>query len=113
MKSYESLDDALSDLREKGYKDDFTTGSFCLYCGELDMRLDPDDFHVDEINQIEGSRNADNPATLYAISSSAGIKGTLVVDADGIQHEHLNIEVSKSVTIQTYGTVQQDCKHGK
>jgi hypothetical protein len=77
MKNYESLNDALSDLKYKGYEDDFTTPSFCLYCNDLDMRLDPENFHVDEIDRVS---NPGNGATLYAISSSAGVKGTVVVN---------------------------------
>lgn len=83
MKNHESLDDALSDLKKKGYEDDFATESFCLYCSDLDMRLDPQDFHVDEIDPVEENSNPGDSATIYAISSSAGVKGTLVVDADG------------------------------
>ena len=82
MKNYESLGDALSDLRKEGYEDDFATESFCLYCSDLDMRLDPEHFHVDEIDRVEGNSNPDNSPTVYAISSSAGVRGTLVVDAD-------------------------------
>ena len=83
MKNYQSLDDALSDLRKKGYEDDFATESFCLYCSDLDMRLDPEDFHVDEIDRVESNNsNPDGCAMLYAISSSTGVKGTLVVDAE-------------------------------
>ena len=82
MKNYQSLDDALSDLRKKGYEDDFATESFCLYCGDLDMRLDPEDFHVDEIDRVERNSNPDDSTILYAISSSSGAKGTLVVDSE-------------------------------
>ncbi|SEM58366.1 hypothetical protein SAMN04488505_105106 [Chitinophaga rupis] len=82
MKNYESLDNALSDLREKGYEDDFTTQTSCLYCSDLDMRLDPEDFHVDEIDRVDGNSNQGNGKMLYAISSSAGVKGTIVVDGD-------------------------------
>jgi len=77
MKTYESLNDALSDLRKKGYEDDFTTQSFCLYCGDLDMRLDPQDFHIDEIDPVNSNSNSDS-FVVYAISSAAGVKGTLV-----------------------------------
>ena len=83
MKNYKSLTDALSDLRTKGYEDDFSTESFGLYGGDLDMRLDPEDFHVDEIDRVEGNSNPDDNVMLYAISSSVGVKGTLVVDEDG------------------------------
>lgn len=85
MKNYESLDEALSDLKKKGYEDDFATESFCLYCSDLDMRLDPQDFQVDEIDRVDGNSNCGEHATLYAISSSTGAKGTLKVD---IGHGH-------------------------
>jgi hypothetical protein len=84
VKNYESLDNALSDLRKKGYEDDFTTESFCLYCGDLDMRLDSEDFHVDEIDQVEGDSNSGDGIVLYAISSSAGVKGTIVQGKEAI-----------------------------
>lgn len=80
MKNYESLDDALSDLRKKGYENDFSTESFCLYCGDLDMRLDPEEFHVDEIDRVERKCNPDT--MLYAISSSSGVKGRLLVNPE-------------------------------
>ena len=89
MKNYESLGDALSDLKKKGYEDDFATESFCLYCSDLDMRLDPEDIHVDEIDRVEGNSNTRDSTTVYAISTSAGVKGTLVVDADGAQSAEL------------------------
>lgn len=82
MKSYESLDEALSDLRKKGYEDVLATQSFCLYCDNADMRLDPQDFHIEEIDRVEGNSNPCDNATVYVISPYAGVKGTLVVDAD-------------------------------
>jgi len=81
MKKYQSLIDAMSDLRKEGYEDDFTTQSFGLYTGDLDMRLDPEDFHVDEIDRVDENSNPGDGPTVYAISSSMGVKGTLVVDA--------------------------------
>jgi len=83
MKNYKSLDDALSDLRQEGYENDFTTASPCLYCSDLDMRLDPQDFHVDEVDRVEENPNSGNSVTLYAISSSVGVKGTIVEDTNG------------------------------
>ena len=80
MKKYQSVNDALSDLRKKGYEDDFTTESFGLYTGDLDMRLDPEDFHVDEIDKIEENSKPGDGPMLYAVSSSVGVKGTMIVD---------------------------------
>lgn len=82
MKNYESLIDALDDLRKRGYEANFESQAFCLYCGDLDMRLDPEDFHVDEIYRFEGNSDSQKPA-IYAISSTTGVKGVLV-DTNGV-----------------------------
>ena len=81
MKNYESLAAALSDLKERGYNADFTaeTETVCLYCGELDMRLDPEEFKVDEVYRFDCNSIHDENAILYAISDPAsGIKGILI-----------------------------------
>jgi|GEM_PF-119410 len=82
MKNYASLSDTLSELKGKGYKDDFDIDTGCLYCGDLDMRLDPGDFHVDETYQFKGDVDPEHPL-LYAISTSSGAKG-LVMDKHDI-----------------------------
>lgn len=94
MKNYDSLVDALADLRERGYEADFATDTVCLYCGELDIRLNPEEFHVDEVYRFEGDSNPDDSSVLYAISSSTGIKGTLV-DAYGAYADTMSFELSK------------------
>jgi hypothetical protein len=93
MKSYESLADALDDLRKKGYEADFGIETIGLYCGDLDLRLDPEDFHVDEIYRFEGNISCDDSAVLYAISSITGVKGT-VVDGYGVHNGNLSDEMA-------------------
>ena len=82
MENYQSVGEALSDLKKRGYEADldFETDPFCLYCSDLDMRLNPEAFHVDDTVRIDGRRYPDDNSTVYAISSYSGIKGT-VVDA--------------------------------
>jgi len=96
MKNYESLDHALDDLRAKGYTTDFTTDKVCLYCGELDIRLDPEDFHVDEVSRVEGASGYEDKAFVYAITAVTGVKGTLI-DANGTYAQHLNTVTAENV----------------
>lgn len=105
MKNYESLIDALDDLRKRGYKADFATQTVCLYCGDLDIRLDPEDFHVDEVYRFEENSNPDDNSVLFAISSSTGVKGTLV-DGYGAYSDNLNFEMAKK--LQNYTAWQTD-----
>lgn len=80
MKNYETLAEALNDLRKKGYEADFATETTCLYCGDLDIRLHPEDFHVDEVYRFANDEQPGDNAVLYAISSTAGLKGIVVDD---------------------------------
>ena len=96
MKNYESLVDALDDLRKRGYEADFATDTICLYCGDLDLRMDPEDFHVDEVYRFEGNISPDDSAVLYAISSSTGMKGTLV-DGSGVHSGNLSFEMARKL----------------
>ena len=96
MKNYDSLVDALDDLRKRGYEADFSTETVCLYCEDLDIRLDPEDFHVDEVYRFEGDSNPDDNSILYAISSSTGVKGTLV-DSYGAYSDSLSFEMAKKL----------------
>src|SRR4030095_176540 len=96
MKSYESVVDALNDLRNKGYEADFSTSTDCLYCGDLDIRLNPEEFHVDEIYRFDSDSTPANNCVIYAITSSTGVKGTLV-DSYGSYAETLSFEMIKKI----------------
>ena len=101
MKNYESLAAALSDLKERGYNADFTveTETVSLYCGELDMRLDPDEFHVDEMYRFDCNSIHDETAVLYAISDPAsGVKGILV-DSSGADPCSLNFRIVQKLNL--------------
>ncbi|MBO9631545.1 MAG: phosphoribosylpyrophosphate synthetase [Chitinophagaceae bacterium] len=100
MKNFDSLVDALSDLKERGYDADFATQTVCLYCGDLDLRLDPEDFHVDEFYRFEGDSNPDDSSVLYAITSATGVKGTLV-DAYGAYAGELSFDMARKLQTDT------------
>jgi hypothetical protein len=95
MKHYESLNDALNDLREKGYTADFARDTVCLYCGELDIRLDPEEFHVDEVYRIDGNAGSGSASLLYAITATSGVKGTLT-GSDDAYVERLDFDRTKT-----------------
>ena len=90
MENNEPLKDALSDLEKKGYKIDleFEVNTFALYGGDLDMRLDPEEFHVDAIDRVGSDADGDNGAIIYAISTEAGIKGVIVDRTEDTKDEN-------------------------
>jgi len=81
MENYPSSEEAMSDLKKKGYKADldFETDPFGLYSGDLDMRLNPDAYHVDQRYHFDEPLNPDGSEDVYAITACTGIKGFLDV----------------------------------
>ena len=96
MKNYESLAGALDDLRKRGYEADFETQSPCLYCSDLDLRLIEEEFHVDEVYRFKEDSNPDDNVVVYAISSSTGVKGT-IVDGPGASPGDISFEMAKKL----------------
>jgi hypothetical protein len=78
MPTYETLTDALTDLRGRGFTHNFNLEPDALHCAELDLRLHPEHFNIDEQYRFEGMSDPDDNDILYAISSDAGVKGVLV-----------------------------------
>lgn len=101
MQNFQSLIDALADVKSRGYTEDFSLEPSCLYCGDLDLRLTPEEFHVDEFYRFEGDSNPEDSAVLYAISSSSGVKGT-VVDSYGVYAENMNFDMTQKLSNHPY-----------
>jgi hypothetical protein len=78
MRSYQSLAEALDDLRKRGYDADFEPQSNYLYCSALDLRLEEEEFHIDEVYRFEGNANPPDSSVVYAFTSPTGVKGTIV-----------------------------------
>ena len=83
MRDFDTLVEALQSLKEEGYKYDFNLISNGLHCKELELKLGAQEFHVEEIHRFEGDSNPDDSSILYVISTSGGIKGTMI-DAYGV-----------------------------
>jgi hypothetical protein len=98
MKNFETLTDAIADLRSRGYVHDFNLHSEWIECQPLQLRLVPADFHVDEVHRFEGMNDPDDSSILFAIQSPTGVKGVLV-DAYGAYTESLSAEMIKRLTI--------------
>lgn len=99
MHSYNTVTEALTGLKKRGYKEDFSLQPHCIECAALDLKLHPEKFHVDEYHRFEGMSNPDDNSIVYAISSDEGVKGTLV-DAYGMYAENLTEAMVKKLTVR-------------
>ncbi len=99
MKTYETLTEALQDLKSEGYTEDFNLQSHCLKCTSSDRQLKPDEFSIDKFYRFEGVSNPDDNSIVYAISSKDGLKGVLV-DAYGVYADSLNEDMVEKLKIK-------------
>ena len=99
MKVFETMTEALTDLKGRGYTEDFRLHADSLECVSKDRKFSAENFYVDEFYRFEGMTNPDDSSILFAISSSDGIKGTLV-DAYGVYAENLTPEMSMRLQLR-------------
>lgn len=99
MKTYNTLSEAINDLKKRGYTEDFNLRPHCLECSALDLQLSPEDFAVDEFHRFEGMSNPDDNSIVFAISSRQGVKGTLV-DAYGVYADNLTDAMVRKLVIR-------------
>ncbi|CAN5335081.1 hypothetical protein BH10BAC4_BH10BAC4_21010 [soil metagenome] len=92
MKAYSTSSEAMTALQKKGYVHDFNLHPECLVCMPLNIRLKPEEFHVDEVHRFEGMNNPDDSEVLFAITSTSGVKG-LLLDAYGAYADSLSAEM--------------------
>jgi hypothetical protein len=89
MKTFDTLSEAIENLKKRGYESDFNLHPEHIECAPLKLKLKPEEFHVDEVHRFEGMSNTDDNSILFAISSTAGQKG-LLVDAYGMYSDSLS-----------------------
>ncbi|GAB3832164.1 hypothetical protein GCM10028895_49500 [Pontibacter rugosus] len=76
--NYNTLTEALDDLKKRGYTVDFGLRPYCLECLRLQLELGAGEFEVDEVHQFKRDGSPSNSSAVYAVSSDKGIKGVLV-----------------------------------
>jgi hypothetical protein len=80
---YETLSEAVEDLKSRGYSYDFYYENACLYCNNLNKKFEASDLKITQVHRFEGASNPDDNDVLYAIESKDGHKGVLI-DAYGV-----------------------------
>ncbi len=92
MYAYDTLSQALADLQQRGYTEDFNLLEDGVECKAQQSTFTPECFNVVEVYRFEGMTDPDDNAVLYAIETDTGLRGTLV-DAYGTYAEALSPEM--------------------
>ncbi len=98
MKSYSTLTEAMLSLKQKGYSQDFNLHPEWIECPGLDLRLRPEEFHVDEVHRFEGMSDPEDNDVLFAITSTKGVRG-LLTDAYGMYSDSISPEMRTKLKV--------------
>ena len=94
MYVYDTVSEALADLKIRGYNNDFNLAENCIVCDN--QKFEPLDFEITEIYRFEGNSDPGDEAIVYAIQSKTGVKGVLV-NGYGIYSETISSELAKKL----------------
>jgi hypothetical protein len=100
MYTYETVTEAVEDLKKRGFTMDFTLDENCIVCH--DDQFDPDNFEIVEVYRFEGDSDPGDEAVVYAIESTKGHKGVLV-NGYGPSSESMSTEMVKKLHIHHAG----------
>ena len=76
MQAFDTVSEAISELRQQGYVEDFNLKEDCLECRNGQFKVYADEFRVDDFFRFEGASDPGDSSIVYAVSSdSKGLKG--------------------------------------
>lgn len=101
MRSFDTVTEALADLKERGFTTDFNLAFDKIKCAVTNACLLPGDFEISEFYRFEGETNPADEDIVYAINSKDGkIKGVLV-SAFGVYADNVSSELLNKLSIHT------------
>lgn len=99
MTAYDTIIEALADLKQKGYTTDFNLAFDHLKCMSTGICLNPSQFEIVEHYRFEGMNDPDDSSIVYAIESTDGeIKGALV-SAYGVYSDAVSDEMIQKLKV--------------
>lgn len=96
MYSYDTLSEAVNDLRKRGFIVDFNLQENCLVCHNDKFNIE--DFEVAEVYRFEGNTDPADEAIVFGIESKTGVKGVLV-SGYGVSAEGMSAEMARKLSL--------------
>lgn len=93
MESFDTLVEAIEELKKQGYTEDFNLKQNCIECQNGDYKIFHNEFEIDKFFRFEGDSNPDDSSILYAISSEKYKLKGILVNAYGIYSDDMTDEM--------------------
>ncbi|MFL5748163.1 MAG: phosphoribosylpyrophosphate synthetase [Niastella sp.] len=96
MYAYDTITEAVADLKKRGYTHDFNISNNRLTSDKLDAHFGHDDFEIREVYRFEGPSDPADEAVVFAIEAPSGALGILV-NGYGMYSDDKNTEFVKQL----------------
>ena len=99
MRSYDTVTDALTDLKKRGFTVDFNIAFDKIMCSKKEIQLVPEEFEIVEVYRFEGDTDPGDENVVYAIESKDGkVKGA-ITSAYGTYAEAISNEMLQKLSM--------------
>ncbi len=99
MINYDTVVEAISDLKKRGYVLDFNMAFDKLICSNNEICLNPSDFEITEVYRFEGDTNPSDEDVVYAVESKTGNKKGIFTSAFGLYADSISTDMLKKLQI--------------
>jgi hypothetical protein len=101
MKDYQTMVDALNDLKARGFNLDFNLVKGSLHNTTNNITLHPRDFEIVELYRFEGESDPADNSILYALKSDKYDAKGVFVNAYGVYSDDVSEELLKKLNTPT------------
>ncbi len=99
MKTYDTVTEALKDLKLRGFTVDFNIAFDKIICSDNKVCLNPNEFEIVEVYRFEGDTDPGDQSVIYAIESKDGtVKGSMS-GAYGTYAESISTEMMQKLSM--------------
>ena len=99
MKTYDTVTEALKDLKLQGFNIDFNIAFDKIICSDNKVCLNSNEFEITEVYRFEGETDPGDENVVYAIESKDGtIRGTMS-SAYGMYAESISTEMIQKLSM--------------
>ena len=99
MYTYDTVVDAINDLKKRGYTIDFNIAFDKLICSEKKHILDPSDFEITETYRFEGNTDPGDEDVVYAVEAKEGKLKGIITSAFGMYAETASTDMLKKLSM--------------
>lgn len=100
MHSYETVSEALTDLKSREFTTDFNLAFDTIKCSATGTCLSPSQFEIVEQYRFEGQTDPGDESVVYAVAAKDGSMKGVLVSAYGMYSDGISEEMIKKLRMQ-------------